>query len=547
MSGTKLINNCGFFLLLCLAPAAQGTDLFGVLKALPVKEVLNAMPDLPTQLALPKNPDGLSTSFDNAYSANILLDDFEPSPSEMREAKFGPDGIEITTGFYDLKLQSYCLQAGTYQPKPKGSGYLMAPLEGPRAEIVKRILVNSANAPDIPQPQIQALLWAVLSNAKLDRMPPQYQANARRLLSAQDLYALNGGAVGLIPDRVMRMVLDKANKNVPQAYRDMVRSYASLKSKLESGVSTFEELERIAVFTGDPAGGDTGNVKPGQWMLRPGGYFIRVLPSGYSKTRVQIYRPLAPTLVRNDAGALTEVDFNDGYKVKTEYDPKRVNYRDAETGQTVTYAVIKSITLSGPGGTKQIIPKSPILVPSAESLREPRFTRASPAFSLISMAHAAPAARAEPAAQVAKNLKQAKEVADLLEKYVETQKRAGEPVSQADADRFIEQKLWADGVEAALKLDDTRGKVEWLTDFTGRMTRAGAWLSCVLGGQCVPPDGASGPQDSSAKGSGNARRPGSVQRPGSAQPSLTLPLHEYAAVPADTRRQRLGMSPRIYN
>lgn len=520
MSRTKLINHYRVFLLMCLAPAAHGADFFGALKALPVKEMLGSLPNLPSNLALPKDPDGISTSFESAYPANLLMDDFEPNPSEMREPRFDAGGVVISTGFFDLKLESYCLHAGTYQPKPQGSGYLMAPLEGPRAEIIKRILVNSASVPDLRQSQIQSLIWAVLSNAKLDRMSAQQQDSARRLLSAQELYALNGGAAGLIPDRVVQMVLDKANKNVPESYRNMVRTYASLKSRLESGSSTFEELERIAVLNGDPVGGRV--VKPGQWMLRPEGYFIRALPSGYAKTRVQIYRPLAPTLVRNAAGALTEVDFNDGYKIKTEYDAKPVHYQDAQTGQTMTYAAIKNIILSRPGGTQKIALKSPILVPSAAGLREPGLTLSFPGGGLFSAAHAAPVTAGEAPAQAAKDIKRVKEVAELVKKYAEEQERAGHPVSQADADRFLEQKLWNDGLKEALKTNDMAGKLGWMTDFTGRMERMGAWLACLLSGKCE--DG------------GN-----------SGQPAVTVPVSGTTAVPANTQQQRLGLSARTYN
>jgi len=508
-----------------LAPAAQGADIFNLLKSLPVKEMVGSLPSLPTGLSLPKDPDGISTSFDHAYPANTLMDGFEPSPSEKRETAFEADGLKLTTGFFDLKLESYCLQAGTYQPKPQGSGYLMAPLEGPKADIIKRILINSASAPDIPQSQIQALIWGVLSNARLNRMPAQYNETARRLLSAQDIYALNGGLTGLIPDSVMRMALDKANKNVPEAYRNIVQAYDNLKSKLESGVSTFEELERIAVLNGEPTGG--GNVKPGQWALRPGGYFIRALPSGYSKTRVQIYRPLAPTLVRNNAGTLTEVDFNDGYKIKTEYDAKQFTYRDAQTGQAITYAVIKNITLSSAAGTKQIALKSPVLVPSAAGMRKQGFTLSLPAFKLFSEAHATTTSRGEHAARGGKDLQWYKETAERTQETVERVKRqmeelerAGQPVSKADEERFLDEKFWLDGIEAALS-GNLVDKSEWFTNYMARLTRMYAWTICRLNGQCEAGDSHS-------------------------QNPLNMPLSDVTAVPANTRQQRLGMSARTY-
>jgi hypothetical protein len=63
----------------------------------------------------------------------------------------------VPSGYFRMRLQSYCLHAGTYGPT-KGDGYLLAPLKGDRAPLIRSIMERSVAHPEIQQQDIQQLI-----------------------------------------------------------------------------------------------------------------------------------------------------------------------------------------------------------------------------------------------------------------------------------------------------------------------------------------------------------------------------------------------------
>jgi hypothetical protein len=204
--------------------------------------VLSGQVQLP-KIKIPKDIPGLddilkgespvTTGIRDAVTEVPFLDDYDPEyfmPLTMLPRT--PEGVFILerTGDLEFEAESYCLKAGTYAPSGDrgGSGYLHAPQKGPLADIVLSVLRKSYLHPDIPQRDIQVLLWAIVARAKFSSMPRSYQLTAAKLLTPQEILRLNGGALGLVPQSLK----DKAFEKLPPAARRALEAEAELRSKL---------------------------------------------------------------------------------------------------------------------------------------------------------------------------------------------------------------------------------------------------------------------------------------------------------------------------
>ncbi len=262
--------------------------------------------ELPRFLQQMSNDPPVTTSFADAVTEEVQLDSFNPPDDlffPMAEMPRGEDGsYRLEPGLYRLDAKGYCIKAGTYGPS-KGSGYLYAPLQGPKADIVRSVLQRSADQPNIPQQDVQVLLWAIIARAKLSDMPEDRQQTARQLLTLEELFNLNGGALGLIPNTEFRNALGK----MPEEIRKVYEAEQDIRRLLTTDLDApYEELERLAVLTGTiPEKHKIRDIPSGRWSYHPDGYFVRYLPSGYSRMRYEVF---VPTRIERDAtGKITSL------------------------------------------------------------------------------------------------------------------------------------------------------------------------------------------------------------------------------------------------
>jgi len=209
-------------------------------------------------------------------------------------------------GAYSYEAESYCLHAGAYAPEESrgGNGYLYASLKGPQSHIFRNILQRSTEHPEIKQFQIQGLIWSVLSRTKITKLSPLYYPAANALLTPKEMLEVSGGAIGLIPDRV----IDHLFSELPPFARKIYETEAKLRRLFTSSQTTFEEIERIAVLTGDPPNLDGDRRVPsGRWSYHPNGFWIRFYPSGYSSTQIELTVPLAYEIERDNFGRIIKL------------------------------------------------------------------------------------------------------------------------------------------------------------------------------------------------------------------------------------------------
>jgi hypothetical protein len=248
----------------------------------------------------------ITTSLSDARWGDATKDGFtprEPQRSLMTLQRTPNGGFVLQPGYYTFQDQSYCLKAGTHGPGG-GDGYLFAPPKGPAEDAVMTIVRNSVNHPEIQQHDIQVLLWAIIARARFEDLSTDMKATAARLLTPRQLASLNRSAL----DALHGNALTDALGGVPEPLRQIAQAEASLRQMLTTPGATFEQMERVAVLSGNaPRGPGSQDIPSGRWSLHPDGYYVRYLPSGYSSTRVEIWVPQGSPAVGREYDPATHI------------------------------------------------------------------------------------------------------------------------------------------------------------------------------------------------------------------------------------------------
>jgi hypothetical protein len=270
-----------------VAPAAGASTNAALSKA--AGAAADRMPDV-DRLLYGDPP--VSTTFGDADPRAVLPDTFGARRRYTpltKLARTAAGGFVLRPGFFELELQSYCLRAGTHGPsRSAGSGYLNAPLKGSGAGIVRAILQRSVARPEIPQEQIQLLLWAIIARAKPRQLSPPIALTATKLLTPEELASMEAGSVGVLSEAI----LERAGVGLPEPARRALATENALRGRLTDASYAFADAERIAVTAGDaPPEAGAPEVPRGRWSLHPDGFYIRYLPSSYRRTLVQLYVP----------------------------------------------------------------------------------------------------------------------------------------------------------------------------------------------------------------------------------------------------------------
>ena len=235
--------------------------------------------------SLRKQP--ISTSLPDARWGDPSQDRFVPPGPKQSMAvlqRTANGGFVLQPGYYSLHAQSYCLHAGTHGPG-NGEGYLYAPPLGAAREAVIAAVRNSVAHPEIDQHTVQALLWAILSRARIEDLSGELRAAAAQLLTPRQLAGLN------------RSVLDMLSSgpiadNLPREVRAVMQAEADLRRMLATPGVSYRELEQAAVLAGmAPMGAGSIAVPAGRWSHHPDGYWVRYLPRSYTNTVVEIWVP----------------------------------------------------------------------------------------------------------------------------------------------------------------------------------------------------------------------------------------------------------------
>ncbi len=262
--------------------------------------------------------DPITSNLNDAVTEVPFLDRFDPkTASPLLELPLGLDeGVTLVPGLWEGDLQSYCLKAGTHRPR-SGDGYAWAPLNGSKAEVVTAILNRSPQYRDIPQQDIQLLLWGILAKTKVSDLPEGPRRAADQLLTPSQIASIDGSALDVIPEdalaRITRPVADSARR-VLEAENRIRETFA------DPAGASYQEIERLAVLDGVPVREPgSRDVPAGRWSFHPAGYFLRYAPRDYTDTKIQLYAPEAFAADRDAQGRLAELRDPYGAVLRVEY------------------------------------------------------------------------------------------------------------------------------------------------------------------------------------------------------------------------------------
>lgn len=289
----------------------------------------------------------ITSGIDDAQTDVAFLDNY--SPEQASPAGLVPRGPNRTLlalpGMWEGRYWSYCLHAGVQRPS-EGDGYAYAPLKGPDAQVIRHILQNQLNHPEIEEPKIQVLIWAILARTKLSEATPEIRETARVLLSPDEIDRLNGGALGKLPPEL----LNKIVAMLPPELRQAAKVNADLRELLNNPVNaSYEQIERIAAPLGNfPAPAGSREIAVGRWSYDDSQrLFVRYFPSGYSSTRIQFYAPEQFTVERDQSGRIGAIADRSGTRLEFTYKPE-----DSSTSMAgdpaVHVRVFASIRLTAP-------------------------------------------------------------------------------------------------------------------------------------------------------------------------------------------------------
>jgi hypothetical protein len=201
------------------------------------------------------------------------------TPSSIFDLPRSQDGaIVLSEGWYEGEFRSYCLQPGTPDPSSLDA-YLQEPLSGYRKDIVESVLRQSLDRPDLQQRNVQLLLWSVVSGSDFNKLSPSVRSTARELLTPKQVFALQGGMMGVV--KAIAASMPETGLN---------RTFTDMRNLFELGNSSYEAYESLAVLR-QPSLKTNPNYKTDQWYPHEGGYFVRYFPNGYQRTKIEVYIP----------------------------------------------------------------------------------------------------------------------------------------------------------------------------------------------------------------------------------------------------------------
>jgi len=295
-----------------------------------VASSMGQLPDLtlPIPLPLPELPipslgdlqqrqPPITTSIDDALWECPWLDPIgtETCADGMGLPLSATGVFTIQVGHWLLDLQSFCIKPGAERPG-EGDAYLYAPLKGPQADMLSRMLVAGWQDPSVTQEALQEVIWAVIIGTAWEELPPEGQAVAHRLMTPRELAELKHERVGYIPEEQEERVFGVLPPQVSQ----VLRGENLLRRLFATGQHDYGTLEAAAV---PPTSETPQTNRPwGRWSYHPEGFYIRFEPDGYARCRTFIIRPQPVTINRDNLGRVVELRAADGRRALVRYGPE---------------------------------------------------------------------------------------------------------------------------------------------------------------------------------------------------------------------------------
>jgi hypothetical protein len=224
----------------------------------------------------------LSTNFSDTIHLDTLPPTVQPTAfRQLARLDRTDDGSFILkAGMFEAYLESYPLDSDARLSTI--GGFYPAPIKGRRATVIAAVLKQAELHPEVAQGDIQALLAWVVGGADLEKMPPQVQQTAARILPRETLALLQGATAAANVEGGILSYLNRRAKNGPQAQQNTTGA---------SGQGG--EPDRDVRGGGDSPSSQSSYlpVARGTWAQMPGGFYVRYLPQSPGKTMLQVMVP----------------------------------------------------------------------------------------------------------------------------------------------------------------------------------------------------------------------------------------------------------------
>jgi hypothetical protein len=246
----------------------------------------NGSPAIPPSVLQGSKEPALTTGLADAIHPDTLPGTLQPDAAMftplMKLDRSADGSFMLRPGMYEAYVQSFSLDASDSGGGRVAAFYPAPCCKGRRAAVIGTTLKYSELHPDISQNDIQQLLWAVVAGTDLEKMSPAAQQAAVKILPNDLAKSLQGPVeTAKVKQSIMGYINNRISKS-PSA-------------KAGAGAATSVQT----VFTPAPAqvmqqnsGTPALPVERGVWaQILPGGFFVRYLPDGASKIRLQVIVP----------------------------------------------------------------------------------------------------------------------------------------------------------------------------------------------------------------------------------------------------------------
>jgi hypothetical protein len=218
----------------------------------------------------------------------------------------------LKPGHYEFTIKSFCGKGYTYGPT-KGMGYIEGPWKGSRHKFLFDLLHRYNAKSEVPQQDVQLLIWAVLAKVKPQDMHPKAQSALLALMGKDGQKLLADGALDYFTGKAADQLFAKASAEL----RPLLEYDNKIRGLQRDANATFDQFERLAVL--EAPADSRSEVPEKTWNLSPRGYLIRYKPSGYSRTEVEVIIPRRATFQRDAQKRIQAVTWPDGHKIQISY------------------------------------------------------------------------------------------------------------------------------------------------------------------------------------------------------------------------------------
>ena len=226
--------------------------------------------------------DALTTNFAMTIPTITLPPGVEPKEFKSLTGLFqvGEGYFGLEEGSYEICVESFSLDA---DPSVSRGGYYPASIAGSRQWAINEVLQSADFPPRVSHAAIQELLTGIVSGMNLEDMSPQAQKAATSLMKKEDMGRLRGTTTGKV---VQKHVLDWVNKQLSKNAQQVIGNAQNRETQADQKYGISDALKNHMVQPHTQA-----DIPRGTWVLMPEGYYLRYLPEGRDKMRVQLIVP----------------------------------------------------------------------------------------------------------------------------------------------------------------------------------------------------------------------------------------------------------------